>query len=232
MEINEELQHMITPYNNLYGKRNDNSKPYYMIAEFIDNSLSSWVENKMESDLRIDVYHNYKDKILRVSDNAFGMNRQQLGDSIQLYNEKDGNVLSMFGVGMKNASFWFGEDLYISTKQRGGAGYKTDIMLSDKINTEEIKKQISWKITQDNEIQNPGTIVTIRNMYPDKLMSNPKTINDVLQILSLKYKRYLAKNVRIDFTIDRFGEVQSYSFGTGDNGRRTGYSWRVEFPDL
>jgi HSP90 family molecular chaperone len=59
----------------------------------------------MESDLRIDVYHNYKDKILRVSDNAFGMNRQQLGDSIQLYNEKDGNVLSMFGVGMKNASF-------------------------------------------------------------------------------------------------------------------------------
>jgi hypothetical protein len=208
MEINEELRHMITPYNNLYGKRNDNSKPYYMIAEFIDNSLSSWVENKMESDLRIDVYHNYKDKILRVSDNAFGMNRQQLGDSIQLYNEKDGNVLSMFGVGMKNASFWFGEDLYISTKQRGGAGYKTNIMLSDKINTEEIKKQISWKITQDNEIQNPGTIVTIRNMYDDKLMSNA-TIKDVIQILSLKYKRYLAKNVSIYFTIDRFGEVQS-----------------------
>jgi hypothetical protein len=93
MEINDELQHMITPYINLYGMKNENSKPYYMIAEFIDNSLSSWVENKMTSDLKIDVYHNYNNGILRISDNAFGMDKQQLGNSIQLYDEKDRKCL-------------------------------------------------------------------------------------------------------------------------------------------
>jgi hypothetical protein len=37
-------------------------------------------------------------------------------------------------------------------------------------------------------------------------------INEVLHILSLKYKRYLNKNVRIDFTIERFAmNLRSYS---------------------
>jgi hypothetical protein len=210
MEINDELQHMITPYINLYGMKNENSKPYYMIAEFIDNSLSSWVENKMTSDLKIDVYHNYNNGILRISDNAFGMDKQQLGNSIQLYDEKVGNVLSMFGVGMKKASFWFGEDLFISTKQDGMPGFKTNITLSDKIDTDEMKKQITWKISQDNEIRNTGTIVTIKNIYKEKLM-NKRMINEVLHILSLKYKRYLNKNVRIDFTIERGDEFENYS---------------------
>lgn len=106
--------------------KNLNYTVWYAIAEFVDNSLHSYKNNKKELDEvlikekqkpKIKIAYDKDAKTLRIIDNFMGMDIKELKSSMNLGKpaDKSDYQLSQFGMGMKTASFWLGNILHIST---------------------------------------------------------------------------------------------------------------------
>ena len=90
-----------------------NYTPYHAMAEFVDNSIQSFVDNK----LRLKKLHsNYKLKIeinvsasqIEIKDNAAGIDEKNYERAFQAaMRPKKTSGLSEFGMGMKTAACWF-----------------------------------------------------------------------------------------------------------------------------
>lgn len=185
--MNNEVRFMKTPYESLKQKYNNRSKNYLMLSELIDNSIGSWNENKMKTDLDVFVEINIPDKKIVCTDNAFGMNEQELLDSVELNKEKIGNNINMFGVGMKNAAFWFGQDLIIKTNN-GISASSTSVRLSK---VRDFNEPVQWKI-ENNGVskKEQGTQVLIENVYEARVMTEDEA-KEAAEIIQTKYRKYL-----------------------------------------
>ena len=209
---------MTTPYQALYAKKNNRSKPYLMLSELLDNSIASWLDKKQTSDLNIELIINSKKRTISCSDNANGMSPQELLDSVELNKETSGNNINMFGVGMKNAAFWFGHDLKIRT-MNGKEASGTKVILSDKL--DKLNETIAWSI--EKSLSNKkfmGTEIWIENVYADKT-PNRREILKLENILETKYRNYLngtsaeikskyKVNISIEFT-DKVGNTEYWT---------------------
>ncbi len=189
------VQKMEMPYKHLVAKKNDSSKPYFMLAELLDNSISSWKKNGKKGELQVDVYLDETEKEIIVDDNAFGMSEAEIEDSMRLNKEKEGNSLNMFGVGMKNSAFWFGSDIYVETNNGDGA-WKTNIATSKITN---LNDTIQWRVVP-SERQDRGTKVTIGNWYDDKRLSDLE-FEQVVSVLQMKYQNYISEGVKVEITL-------------------------------
>jgi hypothetical protein len=110
-------------------------KPWYAIAEFVDNSTDAYFrkENRKALDeafknakpgddklLRVSVVHDKDARLLRISDNSMGMNADELTAAFRVGNPPAVTAgRSEFGMGMKTASVWFGNSIHIKTKRLG-----------------------------------------------------------------------------------------------------------------
>ena len=107
--------------------------PWHAIAEFVDNSTQSYFNNrkalddqmeKMEKEedqiLTVAVAYDSKEGFLRVSDNAMGMSFLELERALHVARppaNTDGR--SKYGMGMKTAACWMGNQWGITTKKLG-----------------------------------------------------------------------------------------------------------------
>jgi hypothetical protein len=104
--------------------------PWSAIAEFVDNSTQSFFNNRKDLEaaleekderLRIDVSYDKRGSgTLRISDNAMGMNLDELAYAVRVGarpQNQDGR--SRYGMGMKTAACWFGNKWSIRTKRLG-----------------------------------------------------------------------------------------------------------------
>ena len=103
-------------------------KPWHAIAELVDNSTQSYFGARAELDetyeregswlsVRIDFD---RDKRLSVTDNALGMDLEDLARAIQLGTPPaDTSGRSEFGMGMKTSCCWLGDHWDIITKKLG-----------------------------------------------------------------------------------------------------------------
>lgn len=105
-------------------------KPWHAIAEFVDNSTQSYFNNRENLDrayaaegsgleVRI-VYEKDGAGLLRIADNAMGMNHDELTRAMHIGlppESIDGR--SRYGLGMKMAACWFGDSWTIVTKKLG-----------------------------------------------------------------------------------------------------------------
>ncbi|MBI3234311.1 MAG: ATP-binding protein [Bacteroidetes bacterium] len=123
-------------------------KDWFAFAEFIDNSTQSLRNHKQELTsiledegkiLTVDIdYNNSKtDGFIKITDNAFGMDENELMRALILgkrpVNDKE---RSKYGLGMKTAAFWFGDAWEIKTTQFGN-----DKIFSIRIDLDEILQQ-------------------------------------------------------------------------------------------
>ncbi len=189
-------QEMKTPYAMLIAKKDDPSKIYYMIAELIDNSISSWEErdiSKKDDELSIIINIDNVKREIKTVDNAEGMNKQKLENAIRLHeiSEKK-NGLNMFGVGLKNSAFWFAEDLIITSKTSKDDANKTSIITSK---IKDKSKTVKWEAVPC-KTKRKGTTIEFKNVYKDKLPS-PKDIKELTEILSFKYNKYIQDGIKI-----------------------------------
>ncbi|ATZ18981.1 hypothetical protein ESOMN_v1c05990 [Williamsoniiplasma somnilux] len=201
---------MQTPYASLLAKKNDPSKPYYMISELIDNSIASWDDNKMKQSLKIEILIDNVNKKIELVDNAFGMSEDELANSIKLNLETPGNKLNMFGVGMKNCAFWFGKDLtIISKKNNSKIAYKTEILIS-KIS--DINDVVTWEVEKyKGDIT--GTKIIIENIYAERIIQKSVLEKDIIPILKSKYCKYISeKGVGIDIKFVDARSNQKFSY--------------------
>src|SRR6516165_8315156 len=109
--------------------RHLNYKPWFALAEFVDNSLQSYLDNRTSLEashgadfklrVRIDVESSPTPRI-SIKDNAAGIARDQFPRAFRpaaIPADKSG--LSEFGMGMKSASCWFSPRWQVRTKALG-----------------------------------------------------------------------------------------------------------------
>ena len=118
-----------------------NYKPWYAIAEFVDNSTQSFYNHEKELSARgiksvnIQINYNFTDNILTIVDDAFGMNLEEFARAVQMdivpENKKGRNE---FGMGLKTAASWFGNKWSVVSTRFG----ETDTF-STEVDIQELK---------------------------------------------------------------------------------------------
>ena len=122
----------IRPESNVYATYQRLSyRPWYAIAEFVDNSTQNYYDHKDillssyqcdndNSCMRVAISYDDEKRSLLILDNAFGMEMEELQRAVAL-NKPPANKSGRceFGMGLKTAACWFGTTWTISTKQLG-----------------------------------------------------------------------------------------------------------------
>lgn len=171
---------------------------WHALAEFVDNSTQSYMNNvdlleplrNGEIPLKVDIVYDGANHTLRIFDNSIGMNEEDLERAMQLgLPPENPNSRSQFGLGMKTAAFWLGDELNIRTKKFG-----------DKIEYEinlEIDKIASGNVDLDikkveKKIEDHYTYIEVRKLH------------DTIKGMRLgKIRRFLASMYRVDIREQR-----------------------------
>ena len=98
---------------------------WYALAEFVDNSLHSYMNNKSSlnkigvkhCDVKLSILDNGDGEEINILDNAGGIHSDDFERllSLGVPKEKSETQLSEFGMGMKTATIWFGNYIEIET---------------------------------------------------------------------------------------------------------------------
>jgi Histidine kinase-, DNA gyrase B-, and HSP90-like ATPase len=105
-------------------------KPWHALAEFVDNSTQAYFNNRDVLDkvyeaegstLEVSiVYEKDGDGLIRISDNAMGMSRDDLARAMHIGLQPEyADGRSRYGLGMKMAACWFGQKWKVVTKKLG-----------------------------------------------------------------------------------------------------------------
>lgn len=171
-------------------------KPWYALAEFVDNSLQSMLANRdalKECDgksycLQIKIVIDYSGITIAIRDNAAGIGS---ADYIRAFKPAqppaDKSGLSEFGMGMKTAACWFANRWEVRTSALGEPVTRTLTM-----DIEEIKARDAETIAVRNEVSSASSHFTEVTLECDarKLPRN-KGLGKVREHLRSMYRRFL-----------------------------------------
>lgn len=176
--------------------RHLNYKPWFAIAEFIDNAVQSYVSNreallalngpdyKLKVSVRLDAA---EPGLIVVTDNAAGISTADFPRAFRAAQvPTDRSGLSEFGMGMKSAACWFAQTWSVRTKALG----------------ENVERTISFDIRHivDNRIESldttfreetspvPYTVVTLRGLHH---VPQGRTIGKIKEHLASIYRMFL-----------------------------------------
>jgi|SRR5215213_1750976 len=104
--------------------------PWHALAEFVDNSTQSYFDNKASLDeqmqkeddkvLTVSIVYDKANDTLRVVDNAMGMSFEELERALHVARPPVNTAgRSKYGMGMKTAACWIGDNWTITTKKLG-----------------------------------------------------------------------------------------------------------------
>lgn len=103
--------------------------PWHALAEFVDNSTQSYFNNRAELEkalakkgekLEVRIVYDRNNDLLRISDNAMGMDFDELQHALKLGKPPaNRSGRSQYGLGMKTAACWFGDEWTVRTKKLG-----------------------------------------------------------------------------------------------------------------
>ena len=102
-----------------------NYDPWHAVAEWVDNSIQSFLNNEKELKkinkdyvLEIDIAYSSKNKTLTITDNAAGFTKSDLDYAFAMAeaDQKLSIGLSEYNVGMKAAAIWMCDEWTIKTK--------------------------------------------------------------------------------------------------------------------
>lgn len=205
MEIN------IRPEVNILGVlRHLNYRPWYALAEFVDNALVSSLQNglaKPGNPLRvsIDLFNEHGGRIL-IRDNAAGI---PLADFPRAFRAAeippDRSSLSEFGMGMKTAASWFAQEWRVTTSVAGDP-----VERSVTFNIGEIEETKRDTIDVKEAPSNPESHFTTVELLRLNHVPQTKTIGKIRAHLSSIYRDFLRSSLlELQFRGDRleFKEV-------------------------
>jgi len=146
----------ITPPNRIYGTFSRlNYKPWYAIAEFVDNSTQSFFAHSQkiadvdgEALLDVDIKYSNATNELRILDNACGMSLEDLTRALKISTPPpDTSGRSEFGMGLKTAACWFGKVWTIRTTRVGDPNEYTVIFDVERIGKDEENNHIEVSVS-------------------------------------------------------------------------------------
>lgn len=171
-----------------------NYKPWYAIAEFVDNSTQSFYSHQGVlakhgvNCLHVDVKYDSDNDILTITDDAYGMEIADFTRAVKIDSppaNKDGR--NEFGMGLKTAASWFGNIWSVrSTQLNSENEYYTEVNIPElrnkNINSVSIKKS---KVSPSSH----GTTIIIREIT--KKIGSSRTKSKIKDLLKSMYRRDL-----------------------------------------
>lgn len=171
-----------------------NYKPWYAIAEFVDNSTQSFYNNEkelLESNIKnvtVKIQYDFEQNILTIIDDAYGMEMSDFARAVKVDSppeSKDGR--NEFGMGLKTAASWFGNVWTVESTQFGSKNkYYTEVNIQElrekQLNTIDI-------ISVDCQPEEHYTIITIKDIT--KKIDGSRTKGKIIQLLESMYRRDL-----------------------------------------
>ena len=179
-------------------------KPWYAIAEFVDNSTQSYISHKDELEsvpdfgkLIVKVKYDAQNNSLTITDNAFGMEIDRFRDAILLDSRNDSQSgRNEFGMGLKTAASWFGKVWTVTSTQYGSLNRYTATVDIPKL--EELHLQSIQIRREDVTAESHGTEIVISNVT--KKITGSRTIAKIRDLLSSMYRRDINNNnIEISF---------------------------------
>jgi Histidine kinase-, DNA gyrase B-, and HSP90-like ATPase len=166
----------IRPATSVYGTyRRLSYRPWYAIAEFVDNSTQNYLDHRDElkrtykregkpGKLRIVIDYDHEGDKLVVRDNANGMDIGELTRAVTLDRPPpDTSGRCEYGMGLKTAACWFGRTWTIDTCRLGSGK-----MLSVTVNVPNLVQKHVEEVTVQESRAKPEehfTEITIRGLY-------------------------------------------------------------------
>lgn len=195
--VTEELVE-IRPSSNVFATyRRLSYKPWYAVAEFVDNSTQSFFDNEARltqlageaSPLEIRIYHDAKAGTLTISDTAFGMNLADFKRAVQLNSPPPGTkTRNEYGMGLKTAACWMGSRWSVRSKELGATQeYFTEIDVD--VLASEAPETLAISVTDGLDPEDHYTIITVTGMYRSFYT---KTTGRIKELLGSMYRRDLA----------------------------------------
>ena len=152
-------------------------KPSQALAEFIDNALQSYLDNKSELSMTIKNYklvidisfkwgktvngNTYADEIV-ITDNAAGLNNAQFEKAFMTaYKPANDKGLNEFGMGMKTAGCWFCTKWKLETKSISEQVRKSLVFDVNEISNKNLKEIEPTVVDDFNGL--PFTKITLTN---------------------------------------------------------------------
>lgn len=203
-------------------------KPWYAIAEFVDNSTQSYISHAEILDrvpgfdkLVVSVKYSPITNTLTITDNAFGMEIERFRDAILLDSRNDTQSgRNEFGMGLKTAASWFGNVWRVTSTQ-----YGSNNRYSATVDIPKLKEYSmnSVQIYRDYvAVDTHGTEIVIEQVT--KKITGSRTIGKIRDLLSSMYRRDInSRNIEIWFN-DEPIVFEEYPILTNFRGKR----WKKE----
>lgn len=179
-------------------------KPWYAIAEFVDNSTQSYISHidELSSDPRFDkliinVTYDAAENTLTIIDNAYGMEIDRFRDAILLDSRNETQSgRNEFGMGLKTAASWFGKVWKVTSTQYGSSNRYTATVDIPKLDEYHLQNTMIYRdhVTIDSH----GTEIIIEQVT--KKITGARTIGKIRDLLSSMYRRDINnRNIEIWF---------------------------------
>ena len=211
-------------------------RPWYAIAEFVDNSTQSyydhreelWKKYRLDGDighLRVEVSYDGDRNTLTITDNAFGMEVEELTRAVVLDSPPPVTTgRCEYGMGLKTAACWFGRTWTISTSKLGSTSqYTVRVHVPELVEsgTESIVVEVASAKVESN-----FTTITIEGLYKP---IRGRTLGRVREQLGSMYREDLrSREIEILWN----GEPISFmepEFLEEDLGNDVKNIWRKDF---
>lgn len=171
---------------------------WYALGEFVDNSISSYFQNRRSLErtygkqYTCDVRISFDDRTGRlvVEDNAAGISRSEIPRALRTGEPPpDTSVgLNLHGVGMKAAAFWWGRHLTIETWPLGEAnGWKVEIDLGEA----GTQPQATATVHKIRGRSHSGTRITVDGLWQNAPVA-PKTRTTIGAYLPSIYRKFIS----------------------------------------
>lgn len=203
-------------------------KPWYAIAEFVDNSTQSYISHSDElsnlpdfEKLIVNIKYDAETNTLTIIDNAYGMEIERFRDAILLDSRNESQFgRNEFGMGLKTAASWFGKVWKVTSTQYGSKNRYTstvDIPKLDKFHLQNTQIYRDYVATDTH-----GTEIIIEQVT--KKITGSRTIGKIRDLLSSMYRRDInSRNIEIWFN-DEPIVFEAYPILTNFRGK----SWKKE----
>lgn len=187
----------ISPGVGVYGMfPSFNYKPWLALAEFLDNSISSFQANRQrlvalhgpDFKLRLMVNYDPDTNSLVIRDNACGIDAERFADAFALARPpEDLRYISRYGVGMKAAACWFARNWSVRTTALGEDVERTLNWVTKDIVDGSVTKLVpSTKKVDRNEHY---TVITLRDLIHPP--SAPRTSAKIRDFLPNIYREFM-----------------------------------------
>lgn len=188
--------------------KNQGYETAYALAEFIDNAIHAWQQNKATSPLSVTIKfysHQYKDakkrNSIEVIDTGPGIARNQIASAFKPAKLPASKGLSEFGIGMKTAAVWFADEWALTTRPaKDTQKYHFQFNLEDLLKSGSDTVAVVESSREENKPD--GTIIFLHNLRRPITKDKYEEICDDLRELYQKFSSGKDKILMLSAELD------------------------------